>query len=294
MTDPRTIDIEDIAKSLAAAAEDICPSQKAHTLVRPALQGDALRRLVARVPEAAVVLDAIRAGLADEGAVLLRDVPVASDTLLVLLGTAAASAITSEVNSDNLVDHVTPAATDRDTLCAQNLRSEMLLHTDASAHRLPPDFVGLACAANEGHGGGSLLLDIDDAVAVLSAAGEEDSIEDLQEPYPFVHPQHQHKPPVLAPVLSRRADEGFRVRYRKENLETGVRLAGQSVTAGQRAGLGTLAKCFESGITTIERRLETGDYLLFDNTRYLHGRTEIQPGAHRLLKRTYSRTGETA
>jgi alpha-ketoglutarate-dependent taurine dioxygenase len=294
MTNAKTIDIEDIAESFAAAAEDICPTTKVNTLVRPQRLDDALRELVARVPEGAAVLDAIRDGLNGEGVVLLRNVPVASDTLLVLLGAAAGPAVTGEVNGENLVDHLTPAVTDERKLRAQNQRSEMLLHTDASAQQLPPDFVGLACVANEGRGGRSVLLDVDDAVAALTAARDEESLENLQKPYPFVHPQHQHKPPVLAPVLSGRADDGFRVRYRRENLETGIALAGRSVTAEQRAGLDTLAQCFDSGIATIELRLEAGDYLLIDNARYLHGRTEIEPGAHRMLKRTYFGTGKLA
>ncbi|MGW3956174.1 TauD/TfdA family dioxygenase [Streptomyces sp. NPDC004752] len=289
----KAIDIKDIAESLAAVAEDICPSAEVNTLVRPPVQGDALSRLVARVPEGAGVLDAVRAGLTDEGAVLLRNVPVASDTLLVLLGAAAAPAVTSGVYGDNLVDHLTPVAADEEKLRAQNQRSEMLLHTDASAQQCPPDFVGLACVANEGQGGRSVLLHVDDAVAALSGAGDEDSLKNLQERYPFVHPQHQDKAPVLAPVLSR-ADDGFRVRYRKQNLEAGVLLAGQSVTSAQRAGLATLTKYFESGVATVELRLDAGDYLLFDNTLYLHGRTEIEPGAHRLLKRTYFHKGEAA
>lgn len=179
------------------------------------------------------------------------------------------------------------AASGDDKLRAQNQRSEMLLHTDASAHQLPPDFLGLACVANEGHGGRSVLLDIGDAVALLSA--DEDTLDSLQKPFPFIHPQHRDKPPVQAPVLTRRDADGFRVRYRKENLSTGLSLAGHDIADDQRHGLDALARCLESGVSTIELRLRPDDYLLFDNTRYLHGRTEIEPGAHRLLKRTYFR-----
>lgn len=287
MTTPKTIDIKELAEPLAAAAGDIRPSAEVNALADRSTQREGLRQLEARVPEGAGLFDAIRTTLTGAGVVVLRNVPVDSDTLLVLLGAAAVPAVTSEVTGASLVDHITPAATGAVRAREQNQRSDMLLHTDASAQQLPPDFVGLACVTNEGHGGRSILLDIDDAVAALDNDDETKSLQALQEPYPFIHPQHVHKPPVFAPVISRHTDDRYRVRYRKENLETGIARASRSVTTQQRDGLDTLAQCFESGLSSIELRLDAGDYLIFDNARYLHGRTEIEPGARRFLKRTY-------
>ncbi|MFB1298484.1 TauD/TfdA family dioxygenase [Mycobacterium sp. pW049] len=287
MTAPISIDIGDGAHQFAEVAERICPSSEVNALRRPAAQHVAVRRLAAEVPQARDVIKAMRTDLTETGAVVLRNAPVCCDTLLVLLGAAVAPAITSEVYPD-LVDQVTPNVTGEEQQRAQNQRSEMLLHTDASAQQSPPDILGLACVANEGHGGASLLLAIDDAVDTMKAADQ--VLEQLRAPFPFVHPQHQDKPAVLAPVVTRRTSGGgYRIRYRKENLQTGLSLAGDHITADQRTALDTLADCLESGTRTMRFRLSPDDYLLFDNTRYLHGRTEIEHGARRLVKRTYFR-----
>ncbi|MGW4125375.1 TauD/TfdA family dioxygenase [Nocardia sp. NPDC004711] len=288
MLPPPILDFDEFALPSTDAAARSLGDILLDDLADRDIQSDVMHRFTRLVPGISIMLTRIRNALADDGLLLLRNIPANDDTLLVLLGAAAAPPATCDANGSRLVDHLTPVATGEARHKAQNQRSEMLLHTDASAQHEPPDIVGLACAANDGEGGGSVLVAIDDIVERMRQHGEESGIRLLHNDFPYIHPQRTDRPATLAPVLRDLGSGHLHVRYRKENLETGKSLAPDAVTDEAWAALDLFAHFLEDDTrpqTTL--RLHRGDYLLFDNRRYLHGRGAIDPTAYRLLKRTY-------
>ncbi|MER6526100.1 TauD/TfdA family dioxygenase [Streptomyces sp. NPDC001508] len=288
MPHPPILDLENCASALADATDRARAGRPLDDLADSGIQLEAVHRLNQLVPGATTTLNQIPTALAQHGLLLLRNVPAADDTLLILLGAVAAPATTCEANGPRLVDHLSPAVSGEERHRAQNQRSEMLLHTDASAQQAPPDIVGLACVANEGNGGGSVLVAVDDIVKRMCQDGQKRTIGLLQNDFPYIHPQRTERPATLAPVLRDLGDGHFHVRYRKENLETGKALCPDALTEDTWAAAKLFARYLEADSrpqTTL--RLQRGDYLLFDNRRYLHGRAAIDPAAYRLLKRTY-------
>lgn len=285
MTSPALIDITHLTGELSAAATATGPFDGLRTTLG---QKEATERLRSSSAAADDLLAAVEEAIDTTGAVIVSGTPVDNDIALVLIGSSVGEVVPCEGTGGVLVDHLTPDAAGAARQRAQNQRSEMGMHSDASSDPEPADVLGLACLANEGTGGESLLLGAADVVRILEEEARLDLLAQLRDTrFPFVHPQRPDSAPTLAPILYSDGS-AYRIRFRQENLDAGFAQGSGIDPAAAEDTVASLRAVIER-VPKTQFRLAEGHYLLFDNTRFLHGRTEIDPDARRMLKRTYIR-----
>jgi alpha-ketoglutarate-dependent taurine dioxygenase len=146
------------------------------------------------------------------------------------------------------------------------------LHTDDSYSPRPARYVLMHCWQADENGGESWLAHVDKIVALAPS----DLIERLTT-------RLYTTPYGSAPVLRRDAQQQWRVRFNQRDMIGFAKLRSTLITGQQRSDLAafeTLAmKCLE------KVALRTGDCIVVDNHRALHGRSAFNPASRRLIKR---------
>lgn len=147
------------------------------------------------------------------------------------------------------------------------------LHTDEAFLPLPCQYVCLHCWVPDPSGGGVSLLS--DLAGIISLARD-------RELFDWTLTQFEWRF-GSSPILSRRDDGRYIVRFNREALAPGR--IGQSNI--QHPLLMPVFKHFSLKARALSFRviLRSGDCLVLDNHRMLHGRTEFRDSSPRLLKR---------
>lgn len=145
------------------------------------------------------------------------------------------------------------------------------LHTDEAVLPCPGRYVLLHCWGADRRGGTSLIAPVDDFLHRLDRA-------DIEACYRVQYRWGEAVAPILTRVPGRAQPL---VRFGRHGL------AGVVGGAAGDAAAAALADRFgrAAAASALRCRLRPGDCLIADNRRVLHGRTRLEPGSHRLLKR---------
>ncbi|MGB7339368.1 MAG: TauD/TfdA family dioxygenase [Phototrophicaceae bacterium] len=147
------------------------------------------------------------------------------------------------------------------------------MHTDLSWYENPPPFIGMFCLSMESAGGGKpLLADSWKIIKELSA----DDIEFLEnELIAFSSPDHIEHEPYAAPILSKRDNKSYILRFRYDLLDE------------PPAPVTRLFEAINDNIIYVPAT--NGSLFIFDNLRMLHGRTALLANldSDRHFKRIY-------
>jgi hypothetical protein len=266
--------VERLATLAHSDGSSIEAQEVLHAL-RQGVEGDpALRSLGA----------AMRTAIDAADLLLLRNAPTDSDPSVVALFQMVA--IPSSVgNGGGLLCTVAPKAGEQDDI--SDTDSEFPPHTDSTFLREPHHFVALACVERDPDSGGeSRVFYIDALWSEIDTEYGPGVLQRLAEPaYPFylqdpLYGDGVQVVPIFANVEGKRA-----IRFRYDCVEPLLAEYPQTCPEHNREALATL-KDFLGGATPHDCfTLEKGDILIFDNRRLLHARTNITPGAVRVLQR---------
>ncbi|MGW3957816.1 TauD/TfdA family dioxygenase [Streptomyces sp. NPDC004752] len=255
----------------------------------PARQNAARTELVDRVEGLATVLAGASSAVRDDQAVVLRGLPAESTAMVVAVASAIGPVVPSRPDRP-LIDDLKPNPAADEQTRTGDLRVALTPHTDNSSVSAPPEVLLLAFVHNgtPDSGGESTLTHIDDVADAL----DDTDVELLQEPrYPSLNvPTDTGLTPTLTSVLTRRTDGRLTVRYRDEALAAGIAsdLAPETPSTAHVNALHRFTATVREPARQTRVRLDTGDLLIIDNSRFLHGRTEIEADAVRHLKRLYT------
>jgi alpha-ketoglutarate-dependent taurine dioxygenase len=229
--------------------------------------------------------EAVRAGIREVGAAVVRGVDVRHDEAL--LGVVALAGTPSDVgNGGGFIYDVTPRP-EGEQVDVSSTDRRFPLHTDSTFLRAPHDVIALGCLAAPINGGGeSHLMNVDVALAHIRARpGGDDVVAALGEPaYPFLVDVDGERVIAQLPIL-RHDHVPVTVRYRDDIIAK----AGEAVSIALSARHSAALHTFEAALGDVSlhavRALRPGDVLIVDNRRMLHGRTAITTGGHRVMRR---------
>ncbi|MGW3953100.1 TauD/TfdA family dioxygenase [Streptomyces sp. NPDC004752] len=257
----------------------------------PARQQAARTQLADRVEGLATVLEqAVSAVREDDQAVVLRGLPAESTAMVVAIASVIGPVVPSRPDRP-LIDDLKPNPDEGEQTRLGDRRVALTPHTDNSSVSAPPEILVLAFVHNgtPDSGGESTLTHVDDVAAAL----DDTDVELLQEPrYPSLNvPTDTGRVPTLTSVFARRADGRLTARYRDEALDAGIAsdLAPETPSPAHLSALHRFTATVREPARQTRARLDTGDLLIIDNARFLHGRTEIKANAVRHLKRLYTK-----
>jgi hypothetical protein len=230
-------------------------------------------------------ISALALAVERDGAAVVSGVAVESDDALLDV-VSAVGAPSGQGNGGGVIYDVTPQAEGTDF---SRTAQRFPLHTDSTFLPEPHAYIALACveAPAAGGGGESCMVSADVLRDELTQRCGEDVVQALSEPaFPFViqEPGGERALHLLA-ILETGADGPPRVRYR---LDAIVRaLQEHELVLGPRhaAALEALEEVLGDPDLQVRFALRPGDVLIVDNHRMLHGRSEIDEGAQRLLRR---------
>ncbi len=223
--------------------------------------------------------------LRGEGAVVVRGVEVTDDPALLevvaLVGRASAVG-----NGGREIYDVTPREGGTDL---SSTAEQFPLHTDSTFLTHPHPHIALGCvtAPPAGGGGRSCVVSADVLARALADRHGPDAVAALREPaFPFILRDPGEEPRVaLLPVLGSDDDGRTTIRYRADAVEMAARADGHELGERHRSAFAALTALTADESLQRTFALAPGDVLLVDNRRMLHGRSAIQEGAQRLLRR---------
>jgi hypothetical protein len=157
------------------------------------------------------------------------------------------------------------------------------LHTDDSQHPDPVDTVALWCTRPDPEGGDSLLLSVDAVLEQDLQLGESDSPASL---IACALPFCQKAPePVVSWFRVLQVVAGrFAMRYKGSDIRRGLQLVDPEHPA--RGLARRLTAAIDGAAESLLRTgLDNGELLLFDNHRWLHGRSYVPAGSDREMWR---------
>jgi hypothetical protein len=201
---------------------------------------------------------------------------VAAGNLALVALVAAFGGVSAEGNEHGaqLVYEVTPESSPPSgSLLRSHQRSAFPLHTDTSWLPQPHDYIvllGVTAAATSSTK--SLTLHVDQIVKELESA----DVDALCQP---LFPVPTQGSPKYVSILESCDDGGFRIRYRGDVLELGASI-------GLDASARTALRHLDDVVATASPAtfsIDSGELLILDNRRMLHGRSEIN--GQRVVKR---------
>lgn len=240
-----------------------------------------------------VAFEATRPGLRErvsgavehDGAVVVQGVPVESDDALLdivaLVGTPSRAG-----NGGGLIYDVTPQLDGTDL---SRTAARFPLHTDSTFLPEPHAYIALGCVEAPGaaRGGESLALAAGALREAVARRRGTDVVAALSEPaYPFVIREPDGEEDVRPMAIF--ADEPggcCGVRYRLDAIVRALQASGLVLAPRHSAALAALENVLSGPGLHASFALAPGDVLIVDNRHALHGRTAIDDGAERLLRR---------
>jgi alpha-ketoglutarate-dependent taurine dioxygenase len=274
-------------------AEELTLRFPSDTLQDPAVQQRGLTWLNEHDEQLAWCAQAMAAAARTAGAVVVRDFPVHSDSVLVVTLAALGTIQGNNGVSSGFIEAVTPnESIGRGTAFSKTQvfsrqRGELTLHSDQALIPRPYRYLCLACVtATPDAGGESMLMSADQIVSTLSLHGHPSDIALLEQPvFPFKSVSIDPPVTYTAPIIEREASGHYLIRYQSWSLDNGLRSGSDGLTPLHHAALGRLSALLLEPGHHATFTLRPGDMFVFDNRRMLHGRTEIAPGTDRYLKR---------
>lgn len=158
-------------------------------------------------------------------------------------------------------------------------------HTDGSLLPQPPELALLTCVSSAASGGETIVID-GHAVRDAVAAGGEELLSVLREVHPFG--AAPGVPGPSRPILIEDED-GFRFNYLRRYIELGYSNEGWEIPAALSAAMDRIDAFTSQEENQVPFLLRRGEALIFDNTRFLHGRRAFADGESgvRRLQRAY-------
>ncbi|MBA6440672.1 TauD/TfdA family dioxygenase [Streptomyces sp. GMR22] len=285
---PPALDTHAIHDGLREAAESM--SLTAAELEPSAVQQTVLEELTQAVPALADLTRQAGEHLDVHGAVRFTGLPVACDVALIGL-LAAFGRPTSRGNgapAERLIYEVAPDDAASGPTNLSKGRAAQKPHTDSPVQHRPHEFLALACVTGDPAGGGlSTVVRVDDVATALDERdGGATTALLREETFPFLEtPLGLDEPPVIAPVLRLTPEGRWRVRFRHDALVAGFQRHPDVTSAAHREAVDAFTTLATDPALTATFQLAPGDMVLLDNTRVMHGRTEITGTAERRLKR---------
>lgn len=147
---------------------------------------------------------------------------------------------------------------------------EANLHTDSQYTEVPEKYMSLACVRPASCGGGINFV-LDTEKIRDSIRESEVHYQALQQPYPIAIPDifRSGRPYIEKPVVS----DYPRFRYRYDTMRQGLEAAHVPPADPRWAALEYLKEKVEASPAIKRLILKTGDILILDNHRVLHGRS---------------------
>lgn len=204
-----------------------------------------------------------------DGAVVVSGVDVPDDARLLAVASLAGDP-SSVGNAGRLIFDVTPRPDGTDL---SSTGARFPLHTDSTFLPTPHAAVALGCARAARSGGSSSVVLVRDVRARL-----DDAVVDAlaERAYPFIMRDGVAPARVeLQAVLEPADGGGLRARYRGDVVQMAARASGVELEDRHRAALDAMATALEAEAERSTFVLGTGDVLLLDNRRALHGRSAI-------------------
>ncbi|MFD7710177.1 TauD/TfdA family dioxygenase [Streptomyces sp. NPDC059785] len=265
-----------------AALADLGPARRLEQLSGERAQQEALGRARATSPELrrllADAVTAVRTSLA----VVVEGFPL--DATALVVAAAALGRVDPHHNGpvpDTLVHHVVDSE-------ARPYRDPDPFHTDSPLLAHPHAYLGLLCVRPSPTGDGrTALVSAADVTAEIADHGHRRALQDPCYPFAVPHPPATAPPSATThPILTVSDDGDTAVRYCPVRVTAGVRLPGHALDARHADALHAFERALARQHLPTVFLLRTGDLLLLDNRRLLHGRTDVGPaGTGRHLMR---------
>lgn len=169
---------------------------------------------------------------------------------------------------------------------------EFLPHTDIAHHASPPGFQLLHFMVNSACGGESTLTDGYKVYTYL-AKNEPECLEELKKPIFLFRFQDQTCDHLYKGRIIELDDFGNFSSIRFDPIGIQPMLGPTSSVRKQRIAIKTLMEILVKDEFRYRRKFESGDIVIFENTRLLHGRTAFKAGdGERKLKGCYVDLGD--
>lgn len=158
-------------------------------------------------------------------------------------------------------------------------------HTDGTLLPQPPELVLLNCVSSAASGGATIVID-SHLIREAVAAGGDELLSALRKTHPFS--AAPGVPGPSRPILIEDED-GFRFNYLRRYIELGYADEGMQVPAALVEAMDRIDTFTSEEENQIPFLLQRGEALVFDNTRFVHGRRSFVDGESgiRLLHRGY-------
>jgi alpha-ketoglutarate-dependent taurine dioxygenase len=257
-----------------------------------------VRNLLASAhPEIIDLLDSALGELRRDGMALLASMPTTSDEMLALMCQYVGELEAVGERPVSYVEHITPSTVvDIDRRPHSQRRTALMPHTDQSARGNPPDYLVLACVANDADAGGESVLVPVEPIATHLSSADPDCYRLLQDPVFPIFNVPRRDFAVTAPLLRLRepdrSDEPpgrhHQLRFRDEAIRAGLEVMNRPGD-GHVAAFETFSSEIHAERRWLVHRLVPGDVLFVDNKRVLHGRKAITGDAERDLIRLTGR-----
>ncbi len=159
-------------------------------------------------------------------------------------------------------------------------------HTDGCLLPVAPDLAMLACVSSAAAGGETIVMDGRSVRDAVAGAGAE-LLEVLRQPQPFDAAPGQPGP--RRPVLTEHADGRVRFNYLRRYIEQGYANLGEEIPADLVRAMDVIDAHTSAEENQTPFLLRRGQVLIFDNTRFVHGRRPFTDGDEgvRRLQRAY-------
>ncbi|MFF5780761.1 TauD/TfdA family dioxygenase [Streptomyces virginiae] len=159
-------------------------------------------------------------------------------------------------------------------------------HTDGTLLDAAPDLAMLAGLSAADEGGETVLVDAGRLVEALAESAP-DLLSLLEEPHPFHSGDNAGDPVMLHRIVSRTASR-TEVRYLRRYIEQGHRTQGRAMEDKLVAALDAWEQLIADPAHQASVLIGRGQLLLWDNFRFVHGRTPFTERLHRRrLRRGY-------
>ena len=185
-----------------------------------------------------------------------------------------------------LVHYIQPST---DLKSVRGGRESERLHTDTADWRTPVELISMACVRpDRDRGGRSRILDVDtirDEVRMRLGPAKLGLLEN--EPVPWQVAAYAGGGVDWRPVLSKSG-----VCWRRYTIDLAINAEGALLSSEMIAALDAFEDVISSTPRTADFLMLDGDWLISDNTKTIHSRTEIRSGdaSNRLMLRAWIRT----